>query len=79
MVQRMDEGINITYGDKAKVARDYDGYVAVRIQNTAFVEDPRWITASGYDYDLEENVRNLARALMTMADRMAAERAKESA
>lgn len=73
----MGEGINITYGDGFKVARDYDGYVAVKIQNTAFVEDPRWITASGYDHDLERNVRDLSAALVKMADRMAAERAKE--
>lgn len=75
----MDQGISITYGDAVKVARDYDGYVAVKIQNTAFVEDPRWITASGYDHDLEQNVRDLARALVKMADRMAAERARLSA
>ena len=72
----MDDGINITYGDGFTVARDCDGYVAVKIQNTAFVEDPRWVTASGYDYDLERNVRDLAAALVKMADRMARERGK---
>ena len=72
----MDDGINITYGDGFTVARDYDGYVAVKIQNTAFVEDPRWITASGYDYDLERNVRDLAATLVKMADAMARERGK---
>lgn len=72
----MDEGINITCGDECKVACDYDGYVAVKIQNTAFVEDPRWITASGYDYDLERNVRDLAAALVKMAEKMAHERGK---
>lgn len=75
----MDDGINITYGDGFTVARDYDGYVAVKIQNTAFVEDPRWITASGYDYDLEQNVRDLAAALVKMADRMARECGKAQA
>jgi hypothetical protein len=33
----------ITYGDTFTVARDEDGYLAVKVQNAAFVEEPRWI------------------------------------
>lgn len=73
------DSLRITFGDSFDVQADDDGYPAVRVRNSAFVEEPRWITASGYHPDLEDNVRELAYALLEMADAMAAGRDREKA
>ena len=62
--------LQVNLGDKFKASRDYDGYPAVRVQNSAWVEEPRWITASSTGSDQEQNVRDLAAALLRMADDM---------
>ena len=67
-------GLTIDRGDKFTVAADYDGYPAVRIHNGAWVQEDRWITVSATDSDQENNVRDLAAALVALADAMAAER-----
>ena len=68
--------IGVERGDKFTVTRDYDGYPAVRIENQVWAgEEDRWITVSATDYDQEHNVRDLAAALVKLADRLATERA----
>ena len=62
--------MQVNLGDKFKAARDSDGYPAVRVQNSAWVEEPRWITGSSTGSDQEQNVRDLAAALLRMADDM---------
>jgi len=65
---------HIERGDKFTVTKDYDGYDAVKVTNSVWVEEPRWITVSAEDSDQEESVRSLANALTRLADRMAAAR-----
>lgn len=38
-----DDYISISNGDHFTVEPDTDGYPAVKIQNTVFVEEPRWL------------------------------------
>jgi len=64
-----DTGINL--GDTFTATKDCDGYPAVRVRNRVWVEEDRWITASSEGYDQEQNVRDLAAALIKMADQMA--------
>jgi len=42
----MSDALSITNGDQVKVAKNEDGYPAIRIQNTVWVEEPRWINFS---------------------------------
>ena len=65
-------------GDQPKATHDTDGYPAVKLQNRAFVEEPRWITASATDHDMEWLVRDLAQQLLDMADNMATMREAET-
>ena len=70
--------IALARGDQANATDDIDGFPAVQIQNHAWVEEPRWITASAYDLDSEQLVRELAQQLLDMADNMAAMRKAEA-
>ena len=72
-------GLRITPGDTFVATKDYDGYPAVRVHNKVWVEEDDWITASDYCGDQEQRVRDLAAALVKMADQMAAERRRASA
>jgi hypothetical protein len=49
----MDD-ITITNGDRITVAKNEDGYPAVKIQNAVWVEEPRWLhfaVAGSHDND----------------------------
>lgn len=54
-----DDFISIEPGDRFEVAEDEDGYPAVRIQNTAFEEAPRWIRIGPLVSDQRRRVREL--------------------
>jgi hypothetical protein len=75
----MNEGINISPGDAFSVAKDDDGYPAVKVENRAWVEDPRWITVSAVGHDDERRIRDLAATLERLADATAKTQVKESA
>jgi len=68
----MDMNLRIDYGQTIEQAPDYDGYPAVVLRaSKAWAEEPdQWVTASGHSYDLEIRVRDLASALLVMADAM---------
>jgi hypothetical protein len=70
--------LSIERGDTFAVAKDLDGYPAVRIRNRVWVQEDRWIAVSAMDYDQEQNVRDLAAALVKLADRMARDRRKDA-
>lgn len=70
--------LRIERGDQVKAMNDSDGYPAVKVWNTVWVEEPRWITASATDSDMEWLVRDLAQQLVAMADNMAAMRKAET-
>ena len=61
--------IRIDYADGFSVVPDEDGELAVRIQNKAFVEEPRWITCAVVGGDRERYLNELIWALEELRDR----------
>lgn len=71
----MDEAITVTNGDKIKFATDPDGYPAVRIENAAFVEAPRWISFGVIGkHDTIRAVDDMIHALTTVRARLDSDR-----
>jgi hypothetical protein len=64
----MMSDLDIGRGDTFTVARDFDGFPAVRIQNTAFVEEPRWLTCSITGPDRQHYLDDLIHALVQLRD-----------
>lgn len=76
----METNLSIDYGQSCETAPDYDGYPAVVVRASKGWADgaDQWITASGHGIDLENGVRDLAAALLKMADEMAAGRRSDA-
>lgn len=55
--------ITVDYGDKISVAPNLDGEAAVKIENTAFVESPRWISVGMTGEDRRRAIDELIDAL----------------
>ncbi|GLU61585.1 hypothetical protein [Paenarthrobacter ureafaciens] len=65
----MDETyISIEPGDEFVVTDDTDGYPAVKIQNKAFVEDPRWLLFNSPGPDQNRRINELIYALTQLRD-----------
>lgn len=58
-----DDYINIGPGDECTVENDVDGYPAIRIQNRAWVEAPRWLLFGYPDGDRDMYIDRLITAL----------------
>jgi hypothetical protein len=69
--------LRIEPGDQFMVARDFDGFWAIRIINRAWADDDGWITVSTFSYDAEEQCRDLASKLTDLADRISTARETE--
>lgn len=69
------EGLRLDCTGRVEVAADVDGYPAVVVRDRVWVDEPdQWIVAGGVGDDLEDRVRDLAAALVGMADWMREER-----
>lgn len=66
--------IDVTYGDSFAVARDYDGYLAVQVQNKVWAEEPRWITCSIDPLEAERYLLELEQAVRDLRQRIVAQR-----
>lgn len=65
----MEDGfITVDYGDKITVAPNGDGELAVKIQNTAFGEPPRWLNIGMTGYDRLRAIEDLISALNRLRD-----------
>ena len=62
------DGLSITYGDEFAVTNDSDGNRAIRIQNGAFVEDPRWLRVEIVGGDRRRYIGELIGALEELRD-----------
>lgn len=63
-----EEKIYITPGDTFEVVKDYDGYNAIRIQNSVWVEDPRWLHFGAIDGDKRRQIDGLIDSLVKLRD-----------
>ncbi|MGP9651970.1 hypothetical protein ACT3TP_15970 [Glutamicibacter sp. AOP38-B1-38] len=57
------EGLYVEYGDTFKVTKDPDGYKAIRVNNSAWVEEPRWLHFGNIDGDKRRLIEDLIYAL----------------
>lgn len=64
-----EEHLHIDYGDGFTVTDDEDGDLAVKVQNRAFVEEPRWISCGVRGGDRERYLNELIWALEELRDR----------
>jgi len=65
--------MTITNGDHVEVKKNEDGYPALRVQNTVWVEEPRWINFSvAGRHDNIRAVEDMIHALTTLHARLAA-------
>lgn len=66
----MDEDyISIQNGDRFTVEKDVDGYPAIKIQNTVWVEEPRWLLMRvAGPHDRATSIDELIRALTELRD-----------
>lgn len=67
-----DDYINIANGDTFTLAPDPygDGAWCIKIQNTVWVEDPRWLLFSvAGAYDRKQSINQLIDALTELRDR----------
>lgn len=66
----MDEDyISIQNGDRFTVEKDPDGYRAIKIQNTAWVEEPRWLLMRvAGQHDRQTAIDELIHALTELRD-----------
>lgn len=65
----MDEGINITNGDRFTIEPHYDGEPGIKIQNAVWVEEPRWLDFSvAGKHDRESAINELIYALECLRD-----------
>lgn len=64
-----DAYIAINNGDNFTIEQDPDGYPAVKIENTAFLEEPRWLLARvAGNHDRYSTINALIDALTTLRD-----------
>ncbi|MGP5015569.1 hypothetical protein ACTXJX_17400 [Glutamicibacter ardleyensis] len=62
------DGINIQPGDTFKVTKDLDGYQAIKIMNTVWVEEPSWLTIGHINGDQRRQLDELIHALQQLRD-----------
>lgn len=68
-----EENIVITNGDRITIVNDEDGEAAICIQNTVWVEDPRFILFGvAGKHDREAAINELIYALERVRDRVSA-------
>ena len=58
----------IDRGDHCVLATDSDGFPAIRIQNAAFVEEPRWLGCYVTGPDRSRYINELIDALVQLRD-----------
>lgn len=63
-----DHHIYVSYGDKISVAPNLDGELAVKIENSAFVEPARWFNIKMSGYDRLHAIETLIGALNRLRD-----------
>lgn len=69
-MERDDEGIVINNGDQFTVEKDSDGEPIIKIQNMAWVEEPRWLSvAVAGKHDRITAINELIYALEQLRDR----------
>lgn len=61
--------ITLSWGDACTVDTDEDGRLAVKIQNTAFVEEPRWLGCEVRGGDRAMYLNRLIWALEELRDK----------
>ena len=70
------DSLSIDIDDYPHAAKDSDGYWAVKVDQRAFVEPPRWITFSGCSRDDEQRALALADAAAEVAAAMRRQRVR---
>lgn len=63
-----DDQICVSYGDKIRVGPNLDGELAVKIENSAFGEAPRWLSINMSGYDRLQAIEELIGALNRLRD-----------